>query len=257
MIELKTPHEIALMKDAGRLVATTLATVREASRIGVSLFDLDMLAYETVTGGGGRPTFLHYHPGFAPSPYPATICASVNDVIVHGIPDGYRLRDGDLLSIDFAAHLGEFCADSAISYVVGGPNPTAERLIEAASAALWAGIGAAQANAHLGDISAAIGRVGRRGGYGIPRDFGGHGIGRAMHEQPSVSNTGFPGTGMQLKLGLVLALEPMFMYGGNDDYVVDRDGWALRTADGSLAAHVEHTVAITEAGPEVLTAPEP
>ncbi len=251
--ELKTPAEIRLMAQAGRLVARTLSEVRRASQVGVSLLELDGIAHLEITRSGARPTFLHYHPGFAPTPYPATICTSVNDVVVHGIPDGYRLRDGDLVSIDCAAHLDGYCADAAISYVVGFANPAAQKLIEGATAALQAGIAAAQPGGRLGDVSAAIGRVGRRFGYGIPPDFGGHGIGRAMHEPPSVSNTGLPGTGMRLRPGLVLALEPMFMAGGEDRYVVDGNGWALRTSDGSLAAHVEHSVAITDSGPVVLT----
>jgi methionyl aminopeptidase len=250
---LKTPAEIRLIREAGRLVAATLTAVRAASQVGASLLDLDRVAHRKITGAGARPTFLDYHPGFAPTPYPATICTSVNDVVVHGIPNDYRLRDGDLVSIDCAAHLDGYCADAAVSYVVGHPNPAAQKLIDAATAGLHAGIAAAQPGGRLGDISAAIGRVGRRYGYGIPPDFGGHGIGRAMHEPPSVSNTGFPGTGMRLHAGLVLALEPMFMAGGRDPYLVDPDGWALRTSDGSLAAHVEHTVAITDSGPVVLT----
>jgi methionyl aminopeptidase len=256
MVELKTPGEIQLMAEAGRLVAATLAEVERISQVGVSLLDLDEVAYSTITGAGARPTFLQYHPGFAPTPYPATICTSVNDVIVHGIPNRYRLCEGDLVSIDCAAHLAGYCADAAISYVVGRAAPAAEQLIAAATTALRAAIEAAQPGGRLGDISAAIGRVGRKFGYGIPPDFGGHGIGRAMHESPSVANTGRPGMGLRLEPGLVLALEPMFMAGGQDRYLVDPDGWALRTSDSSLAAHVEHTVAITEEGPAVLTTTE-
>ena len=179
--------------------------------------------------------------------------ASVNDAVVHGIPDRTCLADGDLVSIDCAAHVEGWCADAAISYVVGPASPAQLKLIEAATMALEAGIDAARPGGRLGDVSAAIGRVGRKFGYGIPVGFGGHGIGRAMHEAPSVSNTGVPGTGMRLQPGLVLALEPMFMAGGDDRFDIDADGWALRTSDGSLAAHVEHTVAITSAGPVVLT----
>lgn len=202
---------------------------------------------------GARPTFLHYQPRFAPSPYPATICISVNDVLVHGIPSEYRLADGDLVTIDLAAHLDGWCADAARSYVVGASSEQSARLVERTSAALDAAVAAAQPGARLGDVSAAIARVGRRGGYGIPADFGGHGIGRQMHEPPSVSNTGYAGTGMRLEPGHVLAIEPMFMCSAVDEYRIDRDGWGLRTVDGSLAAHFEHTVAITEDGPVVLT----
>jgi methionyl aminopeptidase len=250
---LKTLDELRLMAVAGQLVARTLATVRRAARTGVSLLELDRLAFETITGAGGRATFLDYLPRFASTPYPATICASVNDVIVHGIPDEYRLRDGDLVGIDCAAHVDGYCADAAISFVVGGDNEAAQELIDATATALAAGIAAAAPGAHLGDVSAAVGRIGRRAGYGIPIGFGGHGIGREMHESPSVPNTGLAGTGLELRPGLAIAIEPMFMAGGDDRYFVDTDGWALRTIDGSLAAHVEHTVAITTDGPVVLT----
>jgi methionyl aminopeptidase len=254
-VTLKSADELAKMRDAGRLVARTLRAVEKASAVGVSLLELDHLAHRLIVEAGGHPTFLNYHPRFAPSPYPATLCVSVNDVIVHGIPTDYRADDGDLVSIDLAAHVEGWCADAARSYVVGQPTNAATVLIERANAALDAAIAAAQPGARLGDISAAIGRVGRRAGYGIPPDFGGHGIGRQMHEPPGVSNTGYVGTGMSLEPGLVLAIEPMFMLGGVDEYRVDPDGWGLRTVDGKLAVHVEHTVAITEDGPLVLTLP--
>lgn len=250
---LKTLDELRMMAVAGRLVARTLAEVQRAAKVGVSLLELDKLAFETITDAGGRATFLDYLPRFASTPYPATICASVNDVIVHGIPDKYRLREGDLVGIDCAAHVDGFCADAAVSFVVGEDQNGAGRLIESARTALSAGIAAARPGGRLGDVSAAVGRVGRRAGYGIPIGFGGHGIGREMHESPSVPNTGLAGTGLELRPGLAIAIEPMFMAGGDDRYFVDTDGWALRTIDGSLAAHVEHTVAITEEGPVVLT----
>lgn len=256
-VSRKSAAEIALMREAGRLVARTLLAVEEASVAGTSVLELDRLAHGLLVEAGARPTFLHYRPRFAPTPYPATICVSVNDVIVHGIPTAYRLEDGDLVSIDLAAHLDGWCADAARSYVVGAPSEPATRLIERTSAALDAAIAAARPGATLGDVSAAIGRIGRRSGYGIPADFGGHGIGREMHESPSVSNTGYAGTGMRLEPGHVLAIEPMFMLSGLDEYRVDPDGWGLRTVDGDLAAHFEHTVAITEDGPVVLTVSDP
>ncbi len=252
-VTLKSADEIARIRDAGVLVARTLRAVEEASVVGTSVLELDHLAHRLVLEAGGRPTFLNYHPPFAPYPYPATICVSVNDTIVHGVPSDYRIADGDLVSVDLAAHLHGWCADAARSYIVGRPTEEATRLIERAYAALDAAVAVAQPGARLGDISAAIGRVARRAGFGIPPDFGGHGVGRQMHEPPSVSNSGYAGTGMRLEPGLVVAIEPMFMSGGIDDYRVDDDGWGLRTVDGSLAAHVEHTVAITESGPMVMT----
>lgn len=241
------------MRQAGRVVARTLQAVEHASAVGTSALELDRLAHRLIVEAGARPTFLHYHPPFAPSPYPASICISVNDGIVHGVPRDYRLRNGDLVSIDLAAHLEGWCADAARSFVVGESSAQAARLVEGAYAALQLATSAAKPGGRLGDISAAIARIGRRAGYGIPPDFGGHGIGRQMHESPGVPNTGYRGTGMRLDPGLVLAIEPMFMLGGIDAYRVDPDGWGLRTADGSLAAHVEDTVAVTEDGPVVLT----
>lgn len=253
MPELKSPDEIELMRAAGRIVARALDEARKAASAGTTLLELDAVARSVIEDAGARPTFLNYKPRFAPTPYPATICASVNDVIVHGIPDGYRLRDGDLVGIDCAAHLDGFCADSAISLVVGDSDPASQRLIDITAEALEAGIAAAVVGGRLSDVSAAVGRVGRAAGFGIPRDFGGHGIGRAMHESPSVPNDGQAGLGMLLEAGLVIAIEPMFMAGGQDGYRVAPDGWALCTSDGSRAAHVEHTVAITDDGPDVLT----
>jgi methionyl aminopeptidase len=179
----------------------------------------------------------------------------VNDAIVHGIPDDYVLRDGDLVSIDCGATLDGWTGDAATSFIVGTPRPADLLLIETAEKSLAAGIAAAVAGARIGDISHAIGSVGRAGRYGIPSGFGGHGIGREMHEDPHVPNEGRPGRGFRLKPGLALAIEPMLMAGGGDAFRVGPDGWALRTTDGSRAAHVEHSVAITDAGPRILTLP--
>lgn len=178
----------------------------------------------------------------------------MNDAIVHGIPTAYRLRDGDLVSIDCGAELGGWAGDSAISFVVGRPRPADLRLIETAERALAAGIEASVVGNRIGDIAHAIGTVCRAAGYGIMADFGGHGIGRRMHEDPPVPNEGRPGRGFPLRHGMVLALEPMLIDGGTDGYHEAPDGWTLKTNDGSRAAHVEHTVAITDAGPRILTA---
>ena len=254
MVELKTDKELAVMREAGRVTAQGLAAARDLAAVGVSLRELDEAAAEAIRSAGAKPSFQHYHPHFAPTPFPAVICASVNDTLVHGIPDGYRLRDGDLLSIDCGAVLDGFHGDSAISLIVGEPNPEDVRLIERAEAALRAGIAAAVVGNRIGDIASAVGTIGREYGYGIPTDFGGHGVGRQLHEDPSVLNYGRPGRGMPLKPGLVLAIEPMFMAGGVDRYRTAADGWALCTTDGSQAAHVEHTIAVTTDGPVILTA---
>ncbi|GGR98060.1 methionine aminopeptidase [Streptomyces aureoverticillatus] len=254
MVELKTDTSIDAMREAGRVVARALDEVRRAAAVGVALRDLDEVAHQVLKDAGATSPFLHYHPSFAPVPFPATLCASVNDAIVHGVPDGYRLRDGDLLSADFGAILDGWVGDSAISFTVGTPRPEDVRLIETAERALEAGIAAAVVGNRIGDIAHAVGTVCRTAGYGIPDGFGGHGIGRSMHEDPGVPNEGRPGRGMPLRHGMVLAIEPMVIAGGTDFYHAAPDGWTLRTNDGSRAAHAEHTVAITDAGPRILTA---
>lgn len=254
MVKLKTDTSIEAMRETGRVVAQLLTAVREAAAVGVSLRELDEVARGVLRDAGAGSPFLNYRPHFAPTPFPAVICASVNDAIVHGIPTDQRLRDGDLVSIDAGATLGGWAGDSAISFVVGRARPADTRLVETAFEALEAGIAAAVVGNRIGDIAHAIGTVCRGAGYGIPEGFGGHGIGRSMHEDPAVPNEGRPGRGMPLRHGMVLAIEPMLIGGGNDDFHPDRDGWTLRTSDGSRAAHAEHTVAITDDGPRILTA---
>lgn len=254
MVELKTDTSIDEMYAAGQVVGRALTAVREAADVGVSLLELDEVAHQVLRDAGASSPFLGYRPSFAPTPFPAVLCASVNNAIVHGIPDGYRLRDGDLVSMDFGAELGGWVGDSAISFIVGRPRAADVRLIETAERALAAGIEAAVVGNRIGDIAHAIGTVCRAAGYGIPDGFGGHGVGRRMHEDPSVPNEGRPGRGLPLRHGMVLAIEPMLIGGGTNGYHAAPDGWTLRTNDGSRAAHTEHTVAITEAGPRVLTA---
>jgi len=253
VIALKAGSEIARMRVAGAVVAEILASVAAAAVPGVRLKDLDRLAADIMRRRDATPSFLGYHPTWAPRPYPGVLCLSINETIVHGIPDGRKLQDGDLLSIDCGVSVGGYHGDSAITIGVGGMTEPNRRLIETAEQALAAGIQAAQPGARLGDVSHAIERVSRAGGYGIPYAYGGHGIGRAMHEDPHVPNTGEPGTGLLLREGLVLALEPMLLAGGKDGTRVLRDGWSVVTADGGRAAHAEHTVAITADGPVVLT----
>jgi methionyl aminopeptidase len=280
VVEIKTAGEIQAMRAAGQVVAQILAAVHDQAKAGMRLTELDEIARDVLAGAGAVSPFLGYQPGFAPVPFPAAICTSVNDAALHGIPGWYRLADGDLLSVDSGAVLDGWAADAAISFTIGPAPPTHvfrargapaprtpwpiapqspftadARLIATASAALGAGIAAAVPGARIGDISAAIGAVGRAAGYGICTDFGGHGIGRAMHEDPHIPNEGAAGRGRRLVPGLVIAIEPWFLAGGKDVYRIDDDGWTIRSGDGSRAAHVEHTVAVTQDGPQVLTLP--
>jgi methionyl aminopeptidase len=255
MVEIKTPGEVQAMRAPGRVVAEILATVRAAATPGTRLTDLDQVARAVLADAGATSPFLGYRPSFASIQFPAAICTSVNDAALHGIPDRYRLADGDLLSVDCGSVLDGWTADAAISFTIGPTAPADARLIETTEAALRAGIAAAVPGARIGDISAAIGAVGRAGGYGICTDFGGHGVGRAMHEDPHIPNEGRAGRGRRLTPGLVIAIEPWFLAGGNDSYYIDDDGWTIRSGDGSRAAHAEHTVAITADGPVILTLP--
>jgi methionyl aminopeptidase len=254
MVEYKTPGEIDAMHAAGQVVARVLAAVREQAAIGTRLDELDAAARDVLAAARATSPFLGYQPSPAQSPYPAAICASVNDAALHDIPGRNRLKDGDLLSIDCGALLDGWAADAAISVQVGCRRAEDTRLIGTATRALQAGIAAAVPGGRLGDISAAIGAVGRAARYGICTDFGGHGIGHAMHEDPHIPNDGRPGRGLRLVPGLVIAIEPWFLAGGRDACAIDSNGWTIRSTDGSRAAHVEHTVAITSDGPVVLTA---
>jgi methionyl aminopeptidase len=254
VVELKSEAELELMRAAGSIVARVLAGVRDAAAPGISLLELDAVAADLINAAGARSSFLNYRQAYAPTPYPAVLCTSVNEVINHGIPSRRRLDDGDLLSVDCAVELNGFHGDSTITFTVGTPSTSDIQLIETTQKALDAGIAAARPGGRLGDISAAIGRVARSAGYGIPDGFGGHGIGRRMHEDPAVPNDGKAGRGMRLVPGLVLAIEPMLLGGGSDAFEFAEDGWAFYTRDRSRAAHLEHTVAITADGPRVLTA---
>jgi methionyl aminopeptidase len=255
VVEMKTPGEIQAMRASGRVVAQVLATVRAQAQAGTRLTELDEAARSVLADASATSPFLGYRPAFAPVPFPAVICTSVNDAALHGIPGRYRLADGDLLSVDCGAVLDGWAADAAISFTIGAARPADARLIAVTEGALRAGIAAAVPGARVGDISAAIGAAGRAAGYGICTDFGGHGVGRAMHEDPHIPNAGSPGRGRRLAPGLVIAIEPWFLAGGQDRYQIDEDGWTIRSADGSRAAHAEHTVAVTADGPHVLTVP--
>jgi methionyl aminopeptidase len=255
MVEIKTDAALDAMREAGRVVAQALAAVRQAAGVGVSLRELDEAARTVLAKAGARSPFLGYRPSFAPTAFPAVICASVNDAVVHGIPTDYRLRDGDLVSIDCGAELDGWTGDAAITFTVGNARPADRDLINTTQQALDAGIAAAVPGNRIGDISHAIGAVARAARCGMPADFGGHGIGRRMHEDPHVPNRGRPGRGFPLRHGLTLAIEPMLMAGGHDNYRTGTDGWTLSTIDGSRAAHIEHTIAITDEGPRILTLP--
>ncbi|TKJ30969.1 type I methionyl aminopeptidase [Blastococcus sp. CCUG 61487] len=255
MIELRTPGEIDAMRAAGAVVADMHAAVKAAAAPGVRLTTLDAIARDVLADAGATSPFLGYAPLPTTPPFPGVLCLSVNDVALHGIPTPEELEDGDLLSVDAGAVLDGWVGDAAMTYPIGTPRPEDLALVATTEAALEAGIAAAVVGNRIGDISAAIGAVGRAGGCGINTDQGGHGVGRSMHEAPSVPNEGRPGRGVPLRAGLVIAIEPWFLAGGNDDYTVDADGWTLRSADGSRAAHVEHTVAVTDDGPRILTLP--
>jgi methionyl aminopeptidase len=257
VVEVKTAREIDAIGAAGRVVADILAAARSVAGPGVTLREIDHAAREVLAKAGATSPFLDYHPRFAPVPYPAVICTSVNDAALHGIPDDYQLREGDLLSVDAGATLDGWVGDAAISFSIGDPGNGDAALIAATESALAAGIAAAKPGGRLGDISAAIGKVGKSAGYGISTDLGGHGVGRTMHEDPHIPNRGRAGRGLKLVPGLVLAIEPWFIAGGSDGIYLDEDGWTIRTADSSRAAHVEHTIAITDDGPVILTVPAP
>ena len=248
MITIKSTREFELMTVAGRCVAEVHAAIREAAKPGVSMLELDAVSHAVLEAHDCTPSFLGYH-GF-----PATICASPNDVIVHGIPTDYRLEEGDILSIDSGAIYQGYHGDAAFTMAIGEVPAQVLELIETTERAMWAGIGEVKHGNRVGDIGAAVEAVGRGGGYGIVQEYVGHGIGRQMHEEPQVPNYGTPGRGMRLRKGMALCIEPMFNLGGHETRV-DDDEWTVRTADGSLSAHWEHTVCITPDGPVVTTFP--
>jgi len=245
-IIIKSEREIAVMRQAGRILANVMEVLKSNLRPGMKTKELDEITAKELARRGAKASFKGYR-GF-----PASICVSVNDEIVHGIPGEKVLKEGDIVSMDLGVIVNGFQADAAVTVAVGGISPEAEGLIAAAEGTLGAGIGAAHAGARLGDISAAIQHYAESRGYSVVREYTGHGIGREMHEEPQIANFGRPGTGPRLKKGMTLALEPMLNVGDwrtrlGDDY------WTVSTADGSLSAHFEHTIAITDAGPEVLT----
>lgn len=246
------PPHLDELTPAGAFVSRVLHTLEQSVKPAVNLLELDRIAENLIAEEGATSCYVDYHPSFGGSPFGKVLCTSVNDAVLHGLPHDYTLQTGDLLSVDFAAMVHGWVADSALSVVVGQGHAHDLRLIEATKIALEEGINRAQPGNRVGDISHAIGTVGRDYGFSINTDFGGHGVGRTMHEEPSIPNDGIPGTGPKLKPGMVLAIEPWFM-ATTDEIFTDPDGWTLRSVDGSRGAHSEHTVVITRDGPVVIT----
>lgn len=251
-MQVKDPWELNLMRNSGRRLAEVAALVREAVRPGVSTLELDEVADTAIRERGSLPSFKGYRAGGVGVPYPRTICSSVNDQVVHGIPDDRPLVEGDIVSLDFGLVYGGYHADMAFTVPVGSVREEVQRLLDVTEQSLYEGVARAVAGNRVGDIGNAIETQVRPHGFGIIRDYVGHGIGRAMHELPSVPNFGKPRQGQLLREGLCLAIEPMITLGGHKTRVC-KDGWTVVTLDGSLAAHFEHTIAITPRGPEILT----
>lgn len=255
MIEILTPPEVARARETGALVADILQTLKSRATVGTNLLDIDDWARALIVEAGALSCYVDYEPSFGRGPFGHHICTSVNDAVLHGLPHDRTLADGDLLSLDLAVSLGGVVADSAISFVVGDTKPPESvAMIGATERALSAGIAAAGPGARLGDVSHAIGSVLRGAGYPVNTQFGGHGVGSTMHQDPHVPNSGRPGRGYQLRPGLLLALEPWVM-ADTAELTMDDDGWTLRSATGCRTAHSEHTIAITDDGAEILTSP--
>lgn len=257
MIEILSPTDVLRAKDTGALVAGILQTLKSRCVVGTNLLDIDRWAQAMITEAGAQSCYVDYEPSFGRGPFGHYICTSVNDAVLHGLPYDYPLAEGDLLSLDLAVSQRGVVADSAISFIVGDVRPPESvALIEATERALQAGIAAAGPGVPIGDISHAIGSVLKAAGYSVNTEFGGHGVGSTMHQDPHVSNTGRPGRGYRLRPGLLLALEPWVM-ADTATLVTDSDGWTLRSATGCRTAHSEHTIAITDDGADVLTLPTP
>ncbi|AUZ87934.1 type I methionyl aminopeptidase [Arthrobacter agilis] len=255
MIEILTSSELDRARETGALVGHILHTLKGRSAVGTNLLDIDRWTADMIAEAGAESCYVDYAPSFGRGPFGHYVCTSVNDAVLHGLPRDYALADGDLVTLDLAVSKAGIAADSAISFVVGETQPAESlALIGATERALAAGIAAAGPGARIGDISFAIGSVLGEAGYPINTDFGGHGIGSTMHQDPHIANTGRPGRGYVLRPGLLLALEPWVMV-DTAALVTDTDGWTLRSATGCRTAHSEHTIAITDDGAEILTLP--
>jgi methionyl aminopeptidase len=246
VVALKSPREIETMRRSGKITAKVLTDLLKAARAGMTTGELDAMAEKGIRDLGGIPTFKGYH-GF-----PASICTSVDDEVVHGIPGSRVLREGDLLSIDIGTTLDGYVSDSAATVAIGNISSEAQRLMDVTQECLMIGIAQMQRGNRVGDIGAAVQAHAEKNGYGVVRELVGHGVGREMHEEPQVPNYGKPHTGVELRPGLVLAIEPMITQGAHAVKIL-KDGWTVVTADGKLAAHFEHTIAVTDEGPKILT----
>ncbi len=246
MITLRSAREIEAIRRSGKITAKVLTDLMSAAKAGMTTADIDALAETGIRDLGGEPTFKGYRG------YPASVCTSVNDKVVHGIPGGYVLREGDLLSIDLGTTLDGYVSDSAVTIAIGAIPESADRLLRVTQECLMLGIEQMRTGNHIGDIGYAVQRHAEENGFGVVRELVGHGVGTEMHEDPQVPNYGRPGAGPKLRAGLVLAVEPMITQGGHEVKIL-QDGWTVVTADGKLAAHFEHTIALTEEGPKILT----
>jgi methionyl aminopeptidase len=252
LIELLTPREVVEARPSGQFVAKTLADLKGRIGPGTNLLEINEWAASMIRSAGARSCYVDYAPSFGRGPFGKVICTSVNDAVLHGLPYDYVLMDGDLLTLDFAASLNGWVTDSAISFVVGEPAPGDQYMIETTEKALRAGIQAAQPGARVGDISYAIGLVLESAHFSVNAQFGGHGVGSTMHQDPHIPNIGKPGRGFVLRPGLLLAIEPWIM-DGTSKLVTAPDGWTLCSSNGRRTAHSEHTIAVTESGPIILT----
>jgi methionyl aminopeptidase len=256
IIEILNSTELPRAREAGALVAGILQTLKSRCEVGTNLRDINLWAQAMITEAGAQSCYVDYEPSYGRGPFGHYICTSVNDAVLHGLPYDYTLANGDLLTLDLAVSKGGVVADSAISFIVGDSKSSESvAMIDATERALSAGIAAARPGARIGDISHAIGAVLSEAGYRINTEFGGHGVGSTMHQEPHVPNIGRPGRGYKLRPGLLLALEPWVM-ADTAELVTDTDGWTLRSATGCRTAHSEHTIAITNDGAEVLTLPK-
>jgi methionyl aminopeptidase len=252
VITIKSAIELQKMRRASRIVAAAIDAVTAEARPGITTGELDRIAYDVIRGAAAKPSFKGYTAGRAVPAFPATICASINEELVHGIPGRRRLAEGDILSIDVGAIVDGYHGDAAVTVPVGPISPQARSLLDVTQESLYAGIDVARAGGRLGDISAAIQKTIESGGFGVVREYGGHGVGRSLHEDPHVSNLGLPGRGPLLQPGMTLALEPMAT-AGDPETLVRADHWTVVTADHNLSAHFEHTICIMSGAAEILT----
>ena len=250
-MNIKTKDEIAIMRMGGRILSDTLSKVEKHIKPGISLKELDKIAQENIESQNAKPSFLGYIPEGTSTPYPASICASVNESVVHGVPSGYKLKDGDVITVDLGVYFKGYHTDSAKTFVVGTGSKEARHLLETTEASLYLGIQKAKAGNTLGDIGHAIESYAKKNKIKVIEGLTGHGIGKNLHEPPTVLNTGKPGQGLTLEKGMTIAIEPMFSIGSK--HILHADDDSYKTEDGSLSAHFEHTIAITDGEPEILT----